>query len=140
MQRCSFAFIAFAASCSPSADRVIKYKTNDNCPIALKYNRSFGDAKLESNEYSESEDCYIAVFDKKVRTIGDYAFLFCKFASITISASVESMPRNAVDGVKEVHITDLDAWRKLGITIKSSPFSSYDKDLNVYLNGQLLTE
>ena len=130
MKKFFYAFIAvvlFLSSCTPSPDRVIMYKTNDNKPIAFGEDK-FGNAKLVSNEYSEEEKCFVAVFDKAINAIGNSAFSYCSsLTSITIPNSVKEIGYQAFskcsslqhlrieDGINDLYISyDYYNERELG--------------------------
>ncbi|MBQ8736116.1 MAG: leucine-rich repeat domain-containing protein [Bacteroidaceae bacterium] len=120
MKKFFYAFIAvvlFLSSCTPSPDRVIMYKTNDNKPIAFGEDK-FGNAKLVSNEYSEEEKCFVAVFDKAINAIGNSAFSYCSsLTSITIPNSVKEIGYQAFEyctALKHLCIEDGDNPLSLG--------------------------
>lgn len=97
LKSCIFLLFAIVliSSCSTPPERIIKYTTNDNCKIEFKDNK-FGNATLVSNVYSEEEQCFYAIFDQTVKTIGAECFKKCEtITSVTIPNSVTSIGESA---------------------------------------------
>ena len=83
--------VFFFSACSTPPERIIKYKTSNNCKIEFEENK-FGEAKLVSNEYSKKEGCFLAVFDKDIKEIWDKALSYMnRLKSIVIPNSVKSI-------------------------------------------------
>ena len=81
------------------------------------------------------------VIPDSVTSIGDYAFWGCTgLTSIVIPDSVTSIGYAAFDltGLKDVYITDIDAWCNISFSdYYSNPMYN---GANLYLNGNLVTE
>ena len=70
--------------------------------------------------------------------IGGYAFSLCsKLSDVTIPSSVKEIYRDAFTGcsVKNVYITDMEAWCKIRFESGANPLGT-----NLYLNGELITK
>ena len=82
------------------------------------------------------------VIPSSVTSIGEFAFQHCSgFRSIVIGSSVTSIGNSAFNGcsrLKEVHISDLEAWCNIDFGgTKANPLYQAK---NLYLNGELVTE
>ena len=79
-------------------NKAIYYSTTDNNAISLDENADFG-ATLISNDFSESRNMCVMVFDADVTKIADYAFAGCeRLTEIIIPETVTSIGENAFFG------------------------------------------
>ena len=100
--------VFFFSACSTPPERIIKYKTSNNCKIEFEENK-FGEAKLVSNEYSKKEGCFLAVFDKDIKEIGDKALSYMnRLKSIVIPNSVTSIGDYAFIGCSRLKWITID--------------------------------
>ena len=146
------------------ANNEIRYVTSDGIPLIPN---SLGIATFGANLVSNKIEngIGILVFDKDVTNIGNDAFADCSdlksmtmpscvvnigisafsgcsgLTNITIPAGVASIGKYAFFGcpdLKEVHITDLDAWCNIDFENEyANPLYYAD---NLYLNDELITE
>mgnify|MGYP003531825234 CR=1 FL=1 len=121
--------------------RVIYYTSSDGDRLFPESTEpsTFG-AVLLSNTYENGVGTL--VFDGDVKNIGENAFKDCSaLTCITIPNSVTSIGSFAFFncyGLKEVHITDLDAWKNISFGDSSAnPLNNYKAKL--YLNGVEVT-
>ncbi|MBO5378882.1 MAG: leucine-rich repeat domain-containing protein [Clostridia bacterium] len=91
---------------------------------------------------SLSDNISSLIIKSGVTNIGEGAFNKCKYlTSVTIPASIEAIGQNSFNGcssLKEVHITDIDAWCRIDFKHSSCNPVQYSKSL--YLNGSPVTE